>query len=585
MHFKIPTLSKTQRGFSLVEVIVAASLLVIIFGGLFLGFKYMIELVSTTKVQSGALAVATDEMEYLRSLSYNELGTVGGVPAGNIPQNSTTTLNGIVYTQEILIQYVDDPADGLEGADENSITTDYKQVRVKVSWDIKGVPGFISLVSNIIPAGMETTVGGGTIKVNVFDSKVSPLSGIPVRFVNNTSSTTIDTVRYTNSSGVAYLSGAPAAADYQIFVSDTGYSTDSTYLATTANPNPNTPPVAVLENQVSTMNFQIDKLSDLTITTVAPSTDETFSDNFADVSKLSSLSNTVVSSGSLMLAGGPGAYAVNGLAVSNPVAPGTIKEWQAVEFSATTSSATRIKIYIMSDHGAGLTLVPDTDLPGNSSGFSNSPIDLSSLSVTSYPNLSLQAELSSSDVNDTPSINDWSLSYIKSQSPIAGVSVSVLGNKTIGTNEGVPVLKHEYSGSTNASGQINLSDIEYDRYAIVINGSSYDVSEACPLVPYSLSPDTTGSIKMTLVPKQNNSLRVSVVDSAGQPIPNADVHLKNTGIDELESSSLCGQVYFGNSLYESSDYTLSVGANGYLSENLIGLSISSSSNISVILSQ
>ncbi len=586
MWFKTKISAQRKGGFSLVEVIVAAAVTVIVFGGLFVGFKHMIDLVGVAKVKSGALALATDKMEYLRSLPYNSLGTEGGVPAGDIVQTSTTTLNKITYTEDILIQYVDDPADGLEGSDENAIMTDYKQIRVKESWVFHDKTGSIALVSNVVPTGIETTAGGGTIKVNVFDAAVQPLSGIPVRFINDTTTSTIDTIRYTNASGVAYLSGAPAASNYQMIVTNTGYSTDGTYVATSTNPNPTTPPIAVVESQVSTMNFQIDRLSDLQLLAVAPATYATFADTFTDSSNLATVSSTTVAAGAVVLSGGAGAYASAGYAVSTTTAPAAIDSWYSLDFNLVTGASTAATVQVYYDNGGVLTLVPDGDLPGNSAGFTSGPVDLSGLSVATYAGLVMRVNLSSTDITATPELQDWTLTYIKSQTPIAGANLYVYGSKIIGTDASSnPVLKYESTGTTDTNGQLNLTDIEYDTYSVDMADNGYDIKEICPMTPYSLDPGASESVKLTLGAYTGHMLRVKVTDVLGAAIPNATVRLQNTGVDEQATTSVCGQAYLSTGLYADGGYNMTVSAVGYLDSIFSSTTVGVDSNVEVVLNQ
>jgi len=73
-------------------------------------------------------------MEYFRSLPYNDVGVIAGFPAGTIPQNSTLNLNGINFSERVLVEYVDDDADGSTGADTNGIILDYKQIKLEYEW-------------------------------------------------------------------------------------------------------------------------------------------------------------------------------------------------------------------------------------------------------------------------------------------------------------------------------------------------------------------------------------------------------------------------------------------------------------------
>jgi hypothetical protein len=78
-------------------------------------------------------------------------------------------------------------------------------------------------------------------------------------------------------------------------------------------------------------------------------------------------------------------------------------------------------------------------------------------------------------------------------------------------------------------------------------------------------------------------LRVAVTDLGGVPIPDATVRLQNSGVDELTTTSLCGQAYFGSGLYADDDYLLTVSALGYTTESMASTTVSSSSTVNVTL--
>ncbi|MCA9360979.1 carboxypeptidase regulatory-like domain-containing protein [Candidatus Kaiserbacteria bacterium] len=574
-----------QAGFSFVELIVTAAMVALVFGGLYAGVSSMIKVIANSKAKAGATALMVGRMEYIRSLPYSQVGTVSGVPPGLIPQNSTTSINGIIYNERILIEYVDDEADGYGGADVNAILADYKRVKVEYSWQNKGVTKTVSLVSNIVPVGIETTDGGGTIKVNVFNALTQPVSGAEVRFINTSSSTMpIDTTRFTGVDGLAYLSGAPAMANYEIYVTKTGYSSDSTYIATSTNPNPSTPPVSVIESAVSTMNFQIDLLSNLNIKTQSNPTYASFEDNFLNDTLLATSSNTVVSGGSLVLADSGGIYQSSGFAISTTTTPSPIEGWYSVDFAANIQSSTSVLMSLYYDNSGVLTLVPDTDLPGNSVGFSTSPIDIQSLDTSTYDNLSLGATLSTIDTAYTPSIDDWSITHIVSQPNLSGVPITVIGNKTIGTYVDLtPVYKYLKSDSTDGSGELNLTDIEYDLYSFEIDPSTYSIIEICDMTPVSLVPNDTVNVDITLGSPTASQLLVRVVDPSQSPIANATVRLERSGVDVTQTTSLCGQTYFTGGLPVADDYQVTVSAPGYITEVLGTTTVNSSSVLDVNL--
>jgi prepilin-type N-terminal cleavage/methylation domain-containing protein len=575
-----------NRGFSFVELIVTVAIFSLVFSGLFAGFQVMTALIGSSKAKAGALSLMSSRMEYIRSLPYNTIGTNGGVPSGTIPQHSTTTLNGITYTERVLIQYIDDPADGVGGADSNAILADYKQAKIEYTWSLRGRTDKAALVSNIVPTGIESTAGGGTIRVNVFDASALPLAGAEVHFVNNTTTTTIDTLRYTDLNGIAYLSGAPAAANYEITATDSGYSTDGTYVATTSNPNPGTPPVAVLESQVSTMNFQIDQLSNLHITTVGPATYGTFDDTFIDMGLVATTSSTTVSSEAVILADNVGVYADMGYVQSTSTTPASLDSWYSFDFTASTTASTSVKVSLLYNNSGTMTLVPDTDLPGNSTGFFSAPIDITHLDTSTYSELALRGTLDTTDTATTPELHQWKLTYITNQPKLSGVDLSIAGAKSIGTDASSnPILKYTSSGTTDVNGQWNKDGIEWDIYTVSVDSPGYSIYEICPQSPYALDPGVTKDMQIILGGASAHLLRVSVSEVNGTSIPDAVVRLQNVGVDELSTTSLCGQTYFNDpSLYDASDYTLTVSAPGFVTQTLASTTVNSgTSTVDVIL--
>jgi len=582
--FTRTTIGSTQ-GLSLVEVIVASALIALVFGALLAGSQLLLEVVGSSKAKSGALALASEHMEYTRSFSYNDLGTVSGVPPGVIPQYSTTTLNDLEYTIRTLVQYVDDDADGVGGADSNGILADYKQVKVEVSWFQRGETDSLALVSNVVPPGIETTAGGGTIRVNVFDADVIPVAGAEVLFVNDSLSPSISTPRYTDANGVAYLAGAPAGANYEIVVTKPGFSTDGTYVFSSSNPNPTTPPIAVLESQVSTMNFQIDELSTVNIATVDVPTQNSFSDTFSTTDDIFLIANTTLNSDSVILTGGPVGYAALGVAESATTSPGTITNWYMAEFRASTSPDTSVNVSLVYDNAGTLALVPDEDLPSNSSGFTSSPIDISSLDPATYSSLGLRTRLETASSTVTPRLHEWSLTYIESQLPVSGVVVNVTGDRSIGTDgASQPVIKNTYGGTTDAAGEWIATGVEFDVYDLSVTRAGYDIVEICPQSPLTVPAGEVFDVQVVLTPASSNMLRVYVSEGGGAtPVTGANVRLQNTGVDLTSTTSLCGQVYFGSGLYADDGYQLTVTADGYGSQSFASTTVHSSSSVEISL--
>ncbi len=572
-----------SRGFTLIESLVTSAVVLLIFTGLYGAIQTSLKLLQNTKVSTGAVALANERIEYIRSLSYDAVGTVGGIPDGLIPQHATTTLNEVVFHERILIQYVDSPDDGEGVSDTNGILADYKQVKVEFSWaDVSGT-STVFLLTNIVPPGIESTDGGGTLIVNVFDAAVLPVTGAEVHIYNDTTTTTISTSRFTNVNGVAMFAGAPAAASYQITVTKPGYSTDRTIGATTSNPNPVTTHAAVVESQVSTMNFQIDALSDLRVRTVEPSTNAIFTDTFIDTSKILTSTDVSIGSGYVMLTGYPGPFTGSGMVQATATRPAVISTWDTIDWDADIPASTTLMVQVYSENAGVYTLVPDIDLPNNSTGFSAAPINISGLDIGTYPALSVGAVLGTTDTSTSSILQSWEINYIISEPAIPSIPFTLRSQKTIGASP--TIYKYEESHSTDAGGEVELTDLEWDFYDVILETGAYDISEACPSVPYTLNPNTDETLRLTLVPATPYTLRVHVTDLAGDPVLGAVVDVTRPSFSDTGTTSSCGQVFFNTALSLQTDYVVAVSAPGYVTQTISDVNIDGTNTLTVTLNE
>lgn len=549
---------KTQRGFSLIEMLIVSAVMLLFFGGLFGTVQVALDLISKTRGTLTALTVANDYMEYIRSLSYDNVGTVAGIPAGALPQVSTTTLNGVTFTRRVLVEYVDSPADGTGAADSNGITTDYKQAKVEVTWQQKGQNESLFLVSNITPRSIETNVGGGTIRVNVTDATVTPLPGAQVRLINNTGTSSIDITRTTDATGIALFGGAPANANYEVIVTAPGYSTDRTYSTSTV-PVPLRLPFAVQAADVSTQNFQIDRLGSMSLRLLLDQVFDTTTFTLSSTSELATSTGVTVSGGSLLLGTGGAPYPNTGVAILGPITPTPLVRFHELMVTASTGVATDVRVRVYTSSSTS-DLVPDTDLPGNSAGFAGGVIDLSTLDGSLYPTIYIGLTLTTTNTNETPRVHEVVVEALSEEDPLVGGSVTLQSSKLIGSNlDTTPVYKHTFSDTTDSTGAVSFADVEWDGYSLAVSG--YDVREACAGVPVIVDPDEDLVSTILLAPNSAHTVRVIVETTTGDPIPNATVEL-DRGAILTETTSDCGQVFF-DSLPIGPDYTLTVSAPGY----------------------
>ncbi len=563
-----PGKKKEAAGFSLLETVIGTALMLIVFVSIFGVFNMAVKLVGKAKAKAGAVALGQERMEMVRNLPYDKVGTINGMVSGGIPQTETIILNGIEYTRKNFVNYVDDPKDGTGlasegGDDENDVTSDYKVFKTELSW--RGAGGPIVFVTNIVPKGIETDIGGGTLKINVFDASVSPVASAKVRIENTLTNPPILTEVLTNNDGRIVFQSAATSSGYQITVTKDGYSTAKTYAAEAPNVNPNPEHLAIFEGETTEASFVIDKISSNTVRTWEPVKEFSWSDSFADWLKVSDYASTTASSGSAALEEEkPGSYWPSGYLMSQDIGPiDYMVNWKEFSWNDVTGASTTAKYKIVYYQNPDWVDVPDSDLPGNAAGFEVSPVDLSGLSTTTYPSLRLRADLSTEDASSTPFVSDWKLSWNAGPTPLPNLAFHMRGEKTIGRDSGDdPIYKYDADLSTGADGTLAIGGLEFDIYAIsVASTTGYDVSESCPFQPINVSPGTASTTDLTLVPHAANTLLVSARDDSGAAVSGASARLYKIGYDETKTTSSCGQSFF--SPLPSGNYTLEFSKEGY----------------------
>lgn len=552
---------------SFIDVIVGSALILIVFLALFGLLRASVLVSALTKSKAIATAVAESQMEYVRGLTYASVGTVGGIPAGPVPQYATTTSNNITFVTRTFIDYVDDPADGLGASDTNGIITDYKRIKVSVTYYASKKQRTVDIISNYTPIGLETTTGGGTLKVVVVNAAGAAVPGASVRIVNSSISPSVNLTTFSDSTGIVYLPGAATSSQYQIYVSKEGYSSAQTYLRDTTNQNPSPGYMTIATNLTTTGTFAIDLLSALTIHTFSPIATTTFSDTFANSGALTAMTNTAVSGGSLVLSGGMGNYAASGSARSSAITPTYLYSWTSASSTISTPAGTTAVIHVTDGSGS---LIPDAVLPGNATGYTGT-VDLTGVSTTTYPSLALRADLTTAATSTTASIADWGLSYKRGPVPLPSVPYTLTGAKTIGsTGGGAAIYKTTIATSSDATGT-NAHSLEWDSYGLTLNG--YDTVDACNAPPYVLAPGTVSDSSLYLTTATANSVLVSVRDSAGVAVPNATVTVSRTGFTQTVTTSSCGGAYFGG-LTSATTYTITVSKAGYTTDTNTNVTIS-----------
>ncbi|PIR73888.1 MAG: hypothetical protein COU40_00100 [Candidatus Moranbacteria bacterium CG10_big_fil_rev_8_21_14_0_10_35_21] len=215
------------KGFTLIEALVLLfvfSITVATFYSVFtVGMKNIIQ----SKNRLGAIALANEKMEIIRNLKYDDVGIAGGIPSGNLVAEEDVAENSKNYHVKTLVQFVDDSLDGV--FPDDTMPTDYKIVKVNVSWDIDQKSGEVNLVSRFVPPGLEIMSGDGVLAINVIDNEGNGIAQTTVHIINNTVSPAVDLVVQTDNSGNLMFPGAKESIQkYKLIISKNEYETIST---------------------------------------------------------------------------------------------------------------------------------------------------------------------------------------------------------------------------------------------------------------------------------------------------------------------------------------------------------------------
>lgn len=269
----------TSSGYTLVELVIGMAVLAVVALSVMQMFMTLANSAAVTKRKAIASTLATNQMEYLKSLPYDSLGVSGGtIPVTSpLPATTTTTYNGVVYTIKTSINYVDDAYDGCgpyptlalkqqycrnfpppaaaPATDTNP--ADYKIAHVTVSAPANRP---LAEVDTQISARVaETASTTGALFVTVVDQNGNPVSGATVQVVNSTLSPNVNVSDSTDSNGVAIFYGLRPDTngnDYQVIASKSGYSTLNT-IEPSGSLQPNYPSQNVLTQQSSSITLTI----------------------------------------------------------------------------------------------------------------------------------------------------------------------------------------------------------------------------------------------------------------------------------------------------------------------------------------
>ena len=222
---------KRISGFTLIEAMVVlfvVSLITLTFYETWnLGTKH----IANAKYRLGATALANQQMEIIRSLIFDDIGTVSGIPSGTLAQDQTLHVNNTVYDVHTVVQFVDDPTDGTLSSGTDLAPNDYKKVTITVSWGDASDSETVDTTSIFSLDGVESVAAGtGILSVNVLNNAGVGVANASVHITNTSVTPNINVTAATDTNGNLMFPGAPASVQgYHITVSKGGYYGNMTY--------------------------------------------------------------------------------------------------------------------------------------------------------------------------------------------------------------------------------------------------------------------------------------------------------------------------------------------------------------------
>ncbi len=265
----------SRKGTTFIDLVISMGIIAVLFGAIFSVYFSILVSVNNIEVRTAAAELLSQQVEIVRNLPYGSVGTVGGVPAGIIPQQQTISIGNFSFVIQTNVRNIDDPFDGTLGGNPNDTApSDYKLLTLTAScpWCVNFVP--LSITTTAAPKNLESAGLSGDIFINVIDSgwATGLPAGIPyvsVRITNSQVAPSVDFTDTTNASGVLQLVGVPTSTlSYHVAVTKNDYTSDQTYpMGGEGNPNPKLKDATVSEQTVTGLTFVIDKTSQVNVST------------------------------------------------------------------------------------------------------------------------------------------------------------------------------------------------------------------------------------------------------------------------------------------------------------------------------
>ena len=259
------------HGFTLIEILIAVAIFGFIASTIYFAYTNVLDIVSASQYHAAATDIIEGRVEMVRNMRYEDVGTIGGIPAGKLPETETITLDATTFDLTTTVRNVDDPFDGTMGGSPNDTSpADYKLVQFQVSCPACRRFNLGPMTTIVAPRNLENVNKYGALEIKTMDASGFPVSGARVTIVNSSVTPAVNTTQTTDNAGILFLTGvATSSAGYEVTVTKNGYSTERTYTPNDpANPNPVNPHLTVAAEQLTIASFAIDRTGSIAVSAV-----------------------------------------------------------------------------------------------------------------------------------------------------------------------------------------------------------------------------------------------------------------------------------------------------------------------------
>ncbi len=257
-----------KQGFALIDVLIGTAILVIIIIGFFTEFQLLFRVLSQSQGKTVAVALANEQIEIIRNIPYENIGTEFGSPSGEIPQTRTEIVDNNTYTITTDIIYIDDPFDGT--SPEDQFSGDYKKARIEISWAEHQLIKSVVEIANFSPPNLESEIGGGVLSIYVNNRESGiPIPNAQVEIINNEINPVVYITTITDDNGWLSRPGLDESNNYEVRINQINYDEHRTYSSSSVlDPEPEYSHAQLNEEDKTTRYFLISEVSTIDIKTI-----------------------------------------------------------------------------------------------------------------------------------------------------------------------------------------------------------------------------------------------------------------------------------------------------------------------------